>query len=37
MAVAFRCNEGTLVSTTACYAISTPYATASVDFLMPDA
>jgi hypothetical protein len=37
MAVAFRCDAGTLVSTTVCYAISTVYATASAHFLKLDA
>jgi len=37
VAVALCCDAGTLVSTTVCYAISTPYAIAATEFLKPDA
>ena len=37
MAVAFRCDASTLVSTTVCYAIATTYATAIPDLIKPDA
>ena len=37
VAVALRCDAGTLVSTTVYYALSTPYAIAAAQLLKPDA
>jgi len=37
VAVALRCDAGTLVSITVCYALSTPYAIATTKVLKPDA